>query len=133
MVPINFTKKKIPDPVKAKEHYDLFLKNKDKNIYKASKTVKSSNNVNIKSVTVRHCKTDCNLIKFITQPNIITKELETVEKPEFLTLVTIEHPKTVTKLSKPINQLKIITQQPNKIRVYSESKTADLTLQLDLN
>ena len=46
--------------------------------------------------------------------------------------VSIEHPKTVTKLSKPIKQPKIITQQPNKIKVYTEWKAADCALQLNL-
>ena len=46
--------------------------------------------------------------------------------------VSIEHPNTVTKLSRPIKQPKIITQQPNKIKVYTESKAADCALQLDL-
>ena len=38
----------------------------------------------------------------------------------------MEHPKIATKLSKP----KLITQQANKIKMYTESKYADRTLQL---
>ena len=34
--------KKLPNPTKAKEHYELFLKNKGKNINKALKTVKKN-------------------------------------------------------------------------------------------
>ena len=43
--------------------------------------------------------------------NIITQEVETVEKPNVFDIesVTIEHWKTVTKLSKPTKQPKIIT------------------------
>ena len=44
----------------------------------------------------------------------------------------MEHPKTVTKLSKPIKQPKIISQQLNKRKSHTESKTADHMLHLDL-
>ena len=46
-------------------------------------------------------------------------------------LKTIEHPKTVTNLSKSIKQLKIITQQQNKTKVYTESKSAYCTPRLE--
>ena len=51
-------------------------------------------------------------------------------KNNYSTKTAIKHPKTVTKLSKPIKQPIIITQQPNKIKVYTESKAADRMLQL---
>ena len=46
--------------------------------------------------------------------------------------VTIEYPKNVTNLSKPIKQPKTVTQQPSKIKIYTESIAADCTLQLDI-
>ena len=73
------------------------------------------------------------MIKFITQPNIITKELETVEKPDIFDIGYYRTSKNCYQIIKAVKQLIIINQQPNKIRVYSESKTADRTLQLDLN
>ena len=51
-------------------------------------------------------------------------------KNNYSTYTAIKHRKTVTKLSKPIKQPIIITQQPNKIKVYTESKAADGMLQL---
>ena len=55
------------------------------------------------------------------QSNVITQELQTVEKPNIFEIksVTIEHLTIVTKLSKPIKQQNIITQQPNKIKIYA--------------
>ena len=44
----------------------------------------------------------------------------------------MEHPKTVTKLLKPAKQPNVITQQLNRMKDYTESETADRTLQLDL-
>ena len=60
------------------------------------------------------------------QSNIISWEAETAEKPDIFDIesITIEHPKIVIKLSKS----KIITQKLNKIKTYTESKAADLTL-----
>ena len=105
----------------------MFLKNKGEKVHK------TSNNDDIKFVTVRQPKTASNLLNSIKQSNIITKELETIEKPNIFHIesVTIEHPKTVIKLSKPIKHQQIIIRQPKKIKVYAESKAAHLTLQLD--
>ena len=74
------------------------------------------------------------MLKSTTQSKRITEELENVEKTNTFDIesVTIEHPNAAAKLSKPIKQPKIINQQPNKIKVCLESKTADRTLQLDL-
>ena len=79
--------KKIRGPTKAKENYELCLKNK------TSRTVK--NDSDIKSVTVRHYKT---ALTFVTQV------LETVKKPNISDIesAAIEHPKPATKLSKAI-------------------------------
>ena len=65
---------------------------------------------------------------------MITQELETVQKPNIfgIELVIIEHPKTTIKLSKSKKGSKIITQQPRKIKFYTDSKAADCTLQLDI-
>ena len=84
---------------------NCFLKIKEKNP-KVSKTVKISNKYDIKSV-----------LKPIKQSNIITTELETVEKRTIFDIKsdTIEHPKTATKLSNPIKQPNVITQQPNVV------------------
>ena len=106
---------------------NFFLK-KSKNIRKVS------NYGEIKPVTVRQYKTASNLLKPIAQSKIITQKLETKEKQNVFDLesVTIEQLKSVTKLSKPIKQPKSITQKPNKIKLYTESNTADCTLQLDI-
>ena len=100
----------IPNPTKAKEYYELFLK---------TKIEKFPSNGGIKSVTIRDTKTTSNFLKPRIQSNIITQEVETVENPNVFDTesVTIEHWKTVTKLSKPTKQPKIITQQPNRIKV----------------
>ena len=112
---------------KVKELYELFLKSKGEKIRKVSKAVKSPNNGDIKSVSIRLPKTASNLSNHTAQSNIITQELEDIENPNIFDLesFTTEHPKTNTNLSKPINQPKIITQQPNKINVYTESKADD--------
>ena len=88
----------------------------------------------LKSVTLRHPKAASILLKPVTQSNIITQELETVEKPNIHNIesVTIEHQKTVTKSIKSIKQPKVIIQEPNKIKFYAESKPADHMLRLDL-
>ena len=49
--------KNIPDPTKAKEHCELFLKYKGKQIFK------TSNESHIKSVVTKHPKSDSNLLK----------------------------------------------------------------------
>ena len=59
--------KDISEPTKSKENYELFLKNKGKQVHK------SSNNGDIKSVAVKHPGTASNLLKPIEQSNIITK------------------------------------------------------------
>ena len=59
--------KKIPDHTKAKEHYELFLKNKGEKIHEVPKSMKKTNNGGIKYVTVRHYKTASNLLKPIKQ------------------------------------------------------------------
>ena len=84
---------------------NCFLKIKEKNP-KVSKTAKISNKYDIKSV-----------LKPIKQSNIITTELETVEKRNIFNIKsdTIEHPKTASKLSNPIKQPNVITQQPNVV------------------
>ena len=114
--------KKTPGPSKYKEHYERFFLNKKTKLKKsseASRTLKSLNNCDKKSV-----------LKSIKQSNIIMQELQATEKPNIFDIesVTIEHWKTVTKLPKP----KIITQLPNKIKTYIESKVADCTLQSDI-
>ena len=45
---------------------NYFLINKGKKNYKELKTVENPNNISIKSVTVTHPKTACNLLKPIT-------------------------------------------------------------------
>ena len=107
---------------------EFFFFKKSKNIRKVS------NYGEIKPVTVRQYKTASNLLKPIAQSKIITQKLETKEKQNVFDLesVTIEQLKSVTKLSKPIKQPKIITQKPSKIKLYTESNTADCTLQLDI-
>ena len=45
---------------------NYFLINKGKKNYKELKTVENPNNIGIKSVTVTHTKTACNLLKPIT-------------------------------------------------------------------
>ena len=109
----------MPDPSKAKEHCELFLNDKAKQIHKYQKLWKMPKNSDLKSIS-----------KPLKKSIFITQELETVEKSNILDIesVTIEHPKTVTKLSKP----KIITQQPNKIKIFTKSEATDLTLQLDI-
>ena len=83
---------------------NYFKKSKDNKIHKASKTIKKTNNSDIKSFTVRHPKTVANLLKPITQSKINPEELEVVEKTNIfdIELGTIEHPKTVTKISNSI-------------------------------
>ena len=83
------------------------------NVKNHQKLKRKKNNGDIKSI-----------LKPITQSSIINGEMETVKDPNKFDIesVTIGHPKTVTKLSKPIKQPKIITQQPNKIKLYTESK-----------
>ena len=48
------------------------------------KTVKNASNDNIRSVAARHPKTTSNLLKPITESDIITQELETVKNKTFL-------------------------------------------------
>ena len=55
------------DPIKAKCHYELYLKNKCKNIRKASEILKNPSSGNIKSVSVRNPKTVSNSLKPIIQ------------------------------------------------------------------
>ena len=102
---------KISDCSKAKEHYELFLKNKGKNLSKESKAVKNPNNINKKSSTIRHPKTVSNFLKSITRSNILSQESETVEKPNifYVESVNLEPPKTATKLSNPIRKTKLTT------------------------
>ena len=67
------------------------------------------------------------MLKPITKSKITTQELEIIEKPNIFATepVTTEHIKTVTKLLKIIEtKTKITTQQPNKIKVYIESKSS---------
>ena len=101
---------------------------------KSKKICNVSNYGEIKAVPARQYKTTSNLLKPIVQSKIITQKLETNEKQNVLHLgsVAIEHLKSVTKLSKPIKQPKSITQKPNKIKLYTESNTADCTLQIDV-
>ena len=63
-----------------------------------------------KSITIRHTKTASHLWKSITQSNVITQELKTVEKPNIFDIepVTIVHWKTVTKLWTLIEKPNII-------------------------
>ena len=75
---------------------NYFPKHKAKKIPKASQTVKKqANKSDIKSV-----------LKRTKQLNIVTRELETVGKPNIFDIksVTIEHPKTFAELSKRIKQ-----------------------------
>ena len=53
----------MPDPTKSKEQHELFLKNKGKKICKVSKTIKKTNNIDLKYVTVGHPKTSSNFLK----------------------------------------------------------------------
>ena len=110
--------KRRPDYTKVKDHYELFLKNKVKQI------CKTSNNSNTKSVAVKHPKTASNSLKYIEKSNIITQELETVEKPNIfdIELVNIEHKKNDNQGPRKI---KIITQQLTQTEVYTESKATD--------
>ena len=89
-----------------------------------SKTVKKTNNSEIKFATAIHPKKACNLLKSVSKSKRITEELETVEKPKNFGIesVTMEHKKTTTKLSKLIKLSKIITHQLIRIRNYTESK-----------
>ena len=57
---------------------DYFLEKKSNQILKASKTVKTPNNGDVKSVTVGHLKRYFHLLKSITQSNIVTQEIETI-------------------------------------------------------
>ena len=59
---------------------NFFLRNKRKNIHKASKILKNPSTGNIKFVSVRNLKTVSNLLKPIIQSNIIIQELTIVEK-----------------------------------------------------
>ena len=112
---------KIPGPPEAEECYELFLQGKGKEIYKTSDIG------DIKSVTVKHPKTDSNLWKPIEQSNIITQELETVKKKHFWhKSVTMEHPKNCYETTQSF------CSRTRKRKVYTESKSADCMLQLDI-
>ena len=98
---------KKPDPTKAKEQYELFLKYDD-----------------IKPADVKYFKTASSLLKPIEQSIIFTQELETIEKPNIFNkkLVIIEHPKTATKLSRSKKIPKIVNQQPKKQKFIQGQK-----------
>ena len=92
----------------------MFLKSKNKEIRKTSKTVKNPNSSDTKLVTVEYSKTASELLKPIKQTKVITHKAAAVEKPNFDSIepVTVKHRNSVTKLSKPIKQPEIITQKP---------------------
>ena len=119
----NVTKKKYETVKKAKEHYELFLKNKGKKYRKVSKSMKKPSNGDIKSVTVRHYETASDLLKPIKQSKIITRELETTGKGNIFSMesITVEHPKTVAKSPNPIKHPS--TQQPKKNKSLYRVKT----------
>ena len=77
--------KKILDPTKGREQYKLFLKDENKKIPKAPKTVKNPKNGSKTSVSLRQPKTTSNLLKLIMQSNIISEEAETYKNPCLLT------------------------------------------------
>ena len=52
------TKKKIPDSGGAKEYYDSYLTQKNIKSVKQSKNFEKPNFANLKSVTIKHPKTD---------------------------------------------------------------------------
>ena len=101
------------------DRMNYFYKAKVKQFSNIKNFRKTTNNGGTKSV-----------LKPITQSNINTQELESLEKPNILDIEsnTMQQPKSVTKLLKPMKQPKIITQKPNKINVYTDSKAADCTL-----
>ena len=103
---------KIPGPPEAEECYELFLQGKGKEIYKTSDIG------DIKSVTVKHPKTDSNLWKPIEQSNIITQELETVKKKNIFDINQLlwNIQKTATK------QLKAFAQEPGKEKFIQSQK-----------
>ena len=88
----------------------------------------------MESIIVRHLKTASYPLIAIIPSNIITQELEILEKANIFDIesVTIEYPVTVTEISKPIKQPEFITQQSSKGKVCTETKAVDWLLQLDL-
>lgn len=103
--PLNWRRKYLT-VLKLKNTMNQFLETNLKNL-KASKTVRIQNNDDIKSVNVRHLQTTSNLLKPITQWNVISQKLKAIEKPGIFDIFDVKYLPTNNLIQKKIEFIDI--------------------------